>query len=111
MLKFERQQKIYDCKFKSGDASRCRKEFFRDAQIKTILDKFCRTGVLDQPNFGRPTVVGDEYPGDLNESLALATAQRENGVFNHVEENEEKPKNEDKPKNEENNKTVDDESK
>lgn len=88
--RFKRPTRLFDKTFHSTDASRCRKEFFRDSQVETILTKFCRTGVLDQPNLNRPTIVGDELPGDLSDSLALATAQRENGGFEHVEESQEK---------------------
>lgn len=55
--------------------SMTRQEFRHDADMNVIVDRFLRTGVLDQPNAGRPCVDGLDMPGDFTEASNLAHEQ------------------------------------
>jgi len=80
MSRFSRPTALFHPVLHCRDASRTRQEFLADSMIGNIIKRFCQTGVLDQPNAGRPLVDGLSLPDDFTEGMNGITRIRNEGI-------------------------------
>lgn len=70
----------------SKSPSLTRQEFLADSDINHIVDRFLHTGVLPQPNLGRPSVDGLDSPGDFSEACDMIFEKESQEQFGNFEQ-------------------------